>query len=110
MYFFINDKDSNYPIYIVCKLFFWLWDKNILIAGSLPSQTDTYVEDKRDSASIEKDFYEQAKIIGPHVDFFYLDVVSSGREIDIASNIALKLNKPRNKFWKNHRINFVCTT
>mgnify|MGYP001285752378 FL=1 len=68
--------------------------KNILIAGSLPSQTDTYVEDKRDSTSIEKDFYEQAKIIGPHVDFFYLDVVSSGREVDIASNIALKLNKP----------------
>ena len=67
---------------------------NILIAGSLPSQTDTYVEDKRDSTSIEKDFYEQAKIIGPHVDFFYLDVVSSGREVDIASNIALKLNKP----------------
>ena len=68
--------------------------KNILIAGSLPSQTDTYVEDKRDSGSIEKDFYDQAKIIGPHVDFFYLDVVSSGREVDIASNIALKLNKP----------------
>jgi len=68
--------------------------KKILIAGSLPSQTDTYVEDKRDTASIEKDFYDQAKIIGPHVDFFYLDVVSSGREIDIASNIALKLNKP----------------
>ena len=68
--------------------------KKILIAGSLPSQTDTYVEDKRDTASIEKDFYDQAIIIGPHVDFFYLDVVSSGREIDIASNIALKLNKP----------------
>ena len=68
--------------------------KKILIAGSLPSQTDTYIEDKRDTASIEKDFYDQATIIGPHVDFFYLDVVSSGREIDIASNIALKLNKP----------------
>ena len=26
--------------------------------------------------------------------FFYLDVVSSGREIDIASNVAVKLNKP----------------
>ncbi len=68
--------------------------KNILIAGSLPSQCDTYVEDKRESKAIEKDFYDQAQIIGPYVDFFYLDVISSGREIDIASNIALKLNKP----------------
>ena len=69
-------------------------NKNILIAGSLPSQSDTYVEDKRDSKSIEKDFYDQGKIICPYIDFFYLDVVSSGREIDIASNVATKLNKP----------------
>ena len=68
--------------------------KKILIAGSLPCQTDTYVEDKRDSKIIEKDFYEQAEIIAPHVDFLYLDVISSGREIDIASNVAEKLNKP----------------
>ena len=68
--------------------------KNILIAGSLPAQDDTYLEDTRNSKQIEKDFYDQAKIIGPHVDFFYLDVISSGREIDIASNVALKLSKP----------------
>lgn len=68
--------------------------KNILIAGSLPSQTDTYVEDNRNSKNIESDFYEQAEIIGQYVDFFYLDVVSSGREIDIASNVATKFNKP----------------
>ncbi len=68
--------------------------KNILIAGSLPSQTDTYVEDKRSSKNIELDFYEQAEVIAPYVDFFYLDVVSSGREIDIASNVAVKFNKP----------------
>ena len=29
-----------------------------------------------------------------YVDFFYLDVISSGREIDIAINIIRKLNKP----------------
>mgnify|MGYP003316644875 CR=1 FL=1 len=29
-------------------------NKDILIAGSLPSQSDTYVEDKRDSKSIER--------------------------------------------------------
>ena len=68
--------------------------KNILIAGSLPAQDDTYLEDTRESKLIEKDFYDQAKIIGPYVDFFYLDVISSGREIDIASNVALKFNKP----------------
>tara|TARA_A100001015_G_scaffold300557_1_gene386125 strand:+ start:2575 stop:3492 length:918 start_codon:yes stop_codon:yes gene_type:complete len=68
--------------------------KDILIAGNLPCQFDTYVEDKRDSKIIEKDFYQQAEIIGPHVDFLYLDVISSGREIDIASNVAAKLNKP----------------
>ena len=68
--------------------------KDVLIAGSLPCQNDTYVEDQRDSKELEKAFYEQAEVIAPYVDFFYLDVVSSGREIDIASNIALKLNKP----------------
>ena len=68
--------------------------KNILIAGSLPAQTDTYLEDNRESKLIEKDFYDQAKIISPYIDFFYLDVISSGKEIDIASNVAAKLNKP----------------
>ncbi len=67
--------------------------KKIMIAGGLPSQRDTYVEDKRSSKKLEKDFYEQAKIISPFVDFFYFDVFSSGREIEIASNIAEKLNK-----------------
>ena len=68
--------------------------KNILIAGSLPSQRDTYVEDKRNSDEIEKDFLDQATIISPFIDFFYLDVLSSGKELDIASNVAAKLKKP----------------
>ena len=68
--------------------------KDVLIAGSLPCQNDTYVEDQRDSKELEKAFYEQAEVIAPYVDFFYLDVISSGREIDIASNVAVKLNKP----------------
>lgn len=68
--------------------------KNILIAGSLPSQSDTYVEDQRKSNEIEKDFLDQATIINPYVDFFYLDVLSSGKELDIASNVAAKLKKP----------------
>ena len=68
--------------------------KNVLIAGSLPSQSDTYVEDRRKSNEIEKDFLDQATIINPYVDFFYLDVLSSGKELDIASNVAAKLKKP----------------
>ena len=67
--------------------------KNILIAGSLPAQNDTYEVDKRDKNIIEKDFFDQASIIDPHIDFFYLDVLSSGREIEIAVNIIQKLNK-----------------
>ncbi len=68
--------------------------KDILIAGSLPSQRDTYVEDKRKTDEIEKDFLDQATIIYPYIDFFYLDVLSSGKELDIASNVAAKLKKP----------------
>ncbi len=68
--------------------------KNVLIAGSLPSQSDTYVEDQRNTNEIEKDFLDQATIINPYIDFFYLDVLSSGKELDIASNVAAKLKKP----------------
>ena len=67
--------------------------KNILIAGSLPAQNDTYAVDKRDKNIIENDFFEQANILNPHIDFFYLDVLSSSREIEIALNVTQKLNK-----------------
>ncbi|MDB4846089.1 homocysteine S-methyltransferase family protein [Pelagibacteraceae bacterium] len=68
--------------------------KDILIAGSLPAQNDTYQVDKRDKKIIEKDFFNQAKIISPYVDFFYLDVLSSGKELELALNVTEKLNKP----------------
>ena len=68
--------------------------KNILIAGSLPAQNDTYEVDRRDKNIIEKDFFDQASIINPYIDFFYLDVLSSGREVEIALDITNKLNKP----------------
>ena len=70
-----------------------LSNKNILIAGSLPAQNDTYEVDKRDKKIIEKCFFDQASILSRYVDFFYLDVLSSGREIEIALNIMQKLNK-----------------
>jgi len=68
--------------------------KNILIAGSLPAQYDTYIPDKRDQNLIKKDFSDQANLLKPFIDFFYLDVLSSIREIEIALNVAEKINLP----------------
>ena len=68
--------------------------KNTIIGGSLPAQNDTYEVDKRDKKIIEKDFFDQASIINAYIDFFYLDVLSSGREVEIALNVIQKLNKP----------------
>ena len=69
-------------------------NKNILIAGSLPAQKGTYVVDDRNDEIIEKDFNDQAQLLEPFVDFFYLDVISSSKEIKIADNILKKFNKP----------------
>ncbi len=68
--------------------------KNVLIAGSLPAQNDTYVLDQRDKKIIEKGFYDQAKLIKPFVDFFYLDVLCGSKECEIALNVTEKLNLP----------------
>lgn len=68
--------------------------KNILIAGSIPAQNNTYEVDIRDKNIIKENFYDQISIIYPYIDFFYLDVISSGREIEIALDIIEKLNKP----------------
>ena len=68
--------------------------KNVLIAGSLPAQNDTYVLDQRDKKVIEKGFYDQAKLIKPFVDFFYLDVLCGSKECEIALDITEKLKLP----------------
>ena len=68
--------------------------KNILIAGSLPAQNDTYLPDERDSNLIKKDFSDQANLLKPFVDFFYLDVLSSIKEVEIALNVVEKTNLP----------------
>ena len=68
--------------------------KNILIEGCLPGQNDTYVADTRNLNIIKKNFNEQASLIKPYVDFFYLDVISSGREIEAALEITEKLYIP----------------
>ena len=59
--------------------------KEILIAGGLPNQKQTYEANLgKDLDSIEKNFYDQAKILKNGIDFFYLDVMSSGLECKIA--------------------------
>ena len=68
--------------------------KHILIGGGLPGQNDTYVADEREISLIKNNFYDQAKIIRPYVDFFYLDVVSSGREVEAALEVTEKINLP----------------
>ena len=68
--------------------------KNVLIAGSLPAQNDTYVLDQRDKNIIEKSFYDQAELLKPFIDFFYLDVLCGSKECEIALKVTEKLGLP----------------
>ncbi len=68
--------------------------KDILIAGSLPAQHNTYIEDQRDKKIIAKGFYDQAVLLEPFVDFFYLDVLCGSKECEIALNSIDKFNLP----------------
>ena len=67
---------------------------HVLIAGGLPPQDDTYVEDTRDNNEIRGNFYDQAKILNPFVDFFYFDVLSSVKEVKLAIEAIKSFNKP----------------
>lgn len=68
--------------------------KNILIAGSLPPQNFTYFADLgKDLKFIKDNFKSQANCLKPFVDFFYLDVMSSYKECNIAINAILPLKK-----------------
>ena len=66
--------------------------KNILIAGSLPAQNNTYVLDQRDNKIIEKGFYDQALLLKPFIDFFYLDVLCGSKECELALNVIEKMS------------------
>jgi len=67
---------------------------NVLIAGGLPPQYLTYEADTRSEIEIKNDFYSQAKLLNPYIDFFYFDVLSSVREFQIAMNCIKEFNKP----------------
>jgi len=69
--------------------------KKIIIAGSLPPQNFTYIADLGgDKKLIEKNFHDQAKILNNGVDLFYLDVMSSLEECEIAIQSIKEFNKP----------------
>jgi len=67
---------------------------NVHIAGGLPPQYLTYEADTRSEKEIRNDFYSQAKLLNPYIDFFYFDVLSSVREFQIAIDCIKEFNKP----------------
>ena len=67
---------------------------HILVAGGLPPQYLTYESDTRSDGEIKENFHEQAKLLSPFVDFFYFDVLSSVREIQLAIEAIITFNKP----------------
>jgi len=69
--------------------------KEVLIAGGLPNQKQTYSADLgEDLDLIEKNFYDQAKLLKNGIDFFYLDVLSSGLECQLALKAIESFNLP----------------
>ena len=69
--------------------------KEVLIAGGLPNQNQTYSSDLgKDLDLIKKNFYDQAKLLKHGIDFFYLDVMSSGLECEIALKVIETYNLP----------------
>jgi len=69
--------------------------KEVLIAGGLPNQNQTYSADLgEDLDLIEKNFHDQAKLLNHGIDFFYLDVMSSGLECEIALKAIESYNLP----------------
>ena len=54
----------------------------------------TYEEDTRPDNEIKQNFYDQAKLLDPYIDFFYLDVLSSVKEFKLAIEAIKEFNKP----------------
>ena len=67
---------------------------HVLIAGGLPPQYLTYEADTRSGGEIKENFYDQAKLLDPFIDFFYFDVLSSVREFRLAIEAIENFNKP----------------
>ena len=67
---------------------------HVLVAGGIPPQYLTYEEDTRPDNEIKKNFFEQAELLNPYVDFFYFDVLSSVKEFKLAIEAIQTFNKP----------------
>ena len=67
---------------------------HVLVAGGLPPQYLTYEADTRSDNEIRENFYEQAKLLDPFIDFFYFDVLSSVKEFKLAIEAIKSFNKP----------------
>ena len=67
---------------------------NVMVAGGLPPQYLTYEADTRSNQEISENFYSQAEILDPYIDFFYFDVLSSIREFQIAIDCIKEFKKP----------------
>ena len=67
---------------------------HILIAGGLPPQYLTYEVDTRSDDEIKENFYDQARLLNPFIDFFYFDVLSSVREFQLGIEAIENFNKP----------------
>ena len=67
---------------------------HVLIAGGLPPQYLTYEADTRSDDEIKENFYDQAKLLYPYIDFFYFDVLSSVREFKLGIKAIESFNKP----------------
>ena len=67
---------------------------HVLVAGGLPPQYLTYEADTRSDREIKENFYDQAKLLNPFIDFFYFDVLSSVREFKLAIEAIESFNKP----------------
>ena len=69
--------------------------KNILIAGGLPNQKQTYSADLgNDLTEVKLRFEEQAFFLKDNIDLFYLDVMGSSSECKIALESINKYNLP----------------
>jgi homocysteine S-methyltransferase len=67
---------------------------HVLIADGLPPQYLTYEEDTRADNEIKQNFYDQAVLLNPYIDFFYFDVLSSVKEFKLAIEAIESFKKP----------------
>lgn len=67
---------------------------HVMVAGGLPPQYLTYEVDDRPHHVIQTDFYDQARLLNPFVDFFYFDVISSMAELKCGIAAIESFNKP----------------